>query len=196
MSILPVGIVIAQLSSEFLGPAIFRQRSIGTFVADVTIEEDGSDELAITELPVEQGAAITDHSFKRPATVKILVGYSASSPTSFGNPNYVQDVYAGFLRLQASRRLFDVFTGKRVYSNMLMHRIHQHTDQKVENALIMSVECRQIILTRTQTVTVPNASDMRSPQITGPVANGGAQSLQPGNGFNSAAALASGITPL
>lgn len=197
MSFIPLGLSAVQaLAINLLSPALFRARSIGEFVADVTIEEDGEDELVITELPVEQGAAITDHSFKRPASIKILVGYSNSSLTSGGNPNYVQDVYAGFLRLQASRQLFDVFTGKRAYSNMLMSRLHQHTDQKLENALLMSVECRQIILTQTQTVTVPPAQNMRSPQNNAPTSNAGAQSLQSGSGFNHASALASGISPL
>lgn len=185
MSLFSVGVEV--LFGELLSPALFRQRSIGDFVADVTIEEDGADELAITDFPVEQGADITDHSFKRPSSVKILVGYSNSSPTSGGNPNYVQDIYAQFLALQSSRQPFDVFTGKRIYSDMLMQRLHQHTDQKLENALIMTVECRQVILTETQTVTVPSAQNMKNPEINGPTGNAGAQSLQPGTGYNATA---------
>lgn len=185
MTFIPIGVTVLQaLASDLLGPALFRQRSIGGFVADVTIDEDGTDELAITDFTVEQGASITDHSFMRPAHIKILVGYSNSSPSSGGNPNYVQDIYAQFLGLQRSREPFDIFTGKRAYRNMLIHRLHQHTDQKVENALIMSVECREIILTETQTVTVPSAKDMKNPASNAPTGNAGAQSLQPGDGFN------------
>jgi hypothetical protein len=195
MSLIPIGTsILTALAIELLSPALFRVRSIGDFVADVTVEEDGTDELDITGFPVEQGAEITDHAFKRPASVKILVGYSNSSPTSGGNPNYVQDIYQQFLDLQASRTLFDVYTGKRVYQNMLMQRLYQHTDQKIENALLMTVECRQVILTETQTVTVPKAGDMKNPEITGPTVNGGSQSLQPGSQFNSSAASADGIS--
>lgn len=53
-------------------------RSIGPIVAQVTISERHEDTLEITEHPVEQGAAIADHAFKRPATVVITAAWSNS----------------------------------------------------------------------------------------------------------------------
>lgn len=193
MSIVPIGVSVLQtLASDLLSPAMFVQRSIGGFVADVTIEEDGTDELDITDFPVEQGADITDHSYVLPSVIKILVGYSNSSPTSGRDPNYVANVYAQFLALQQSRQPFTVYTGKRVYDNMLMKRLHQHTDEKSENVLLMTCECRLVILTSTQTVSVPQASNMANPSINAPTTNAGSQSLQPAPNFNAGAA--SGIT--
>lgn len=46
--------------------------------AQITIEEIHHDELEITEHPVEQGAAIADHAFKRPAEVIIRCMWSNS----------------------------------------------------------------------------------------------------------------------
>lgn len=197
MSLIPVGLSVLQaVSRGLISAAFFRPRMIGGFIANVTVEEDHVDELAITDHPVEQGADITDHAFKRPAVVRILVGYSNSSFQSLGNPNYVQMVYEQFLALQASRVPFVIMTGKRRYTNMLIQRLHEHTDEKTENAMLLSVECREIQIATTQTVTVPPAQDMASPQINGPVQNGGARSLLPSGNFNEANALASGIAPL
>ena len=41
---------------------IVPRRSIGPFNATLTIEEVASDDLEITQHPVQQGAAITDHA--------------------------------------------------------------------------------------------------------------------------------------
>lgn len=197
MTIIPAGTaVLVSALAGLITPVLFRQRSIGGFIADVTVEEDHVDELEITEFPVQQGANVTDHSYKRPAQVRILVGYSNSSIVSFGDPNYVQNVYAQFLALQASRQPFDIFTGKRFYSSMLIRRLHTKSDEKSENIAMLDVECRQIIVVSSQTVTVPPASSMKSPQSTAPVSNTGQKSLASGTNFNSADALASGIAPL
>jgi len=52
--------------------------------ASVTIEEVHTDELEITDHPVESGAAISDHAFKHPAEVTIRMGWSNSSASSGG----------------------------------------------------------------------------------------------------------------
>lgn len=52
--------------------------------AQVTIEEVHTDELEITDHPVQQGAAIADHAFKLPAEVVIKMGWSNSPSQSNG----------------------------------------------------------------------------------------------------------------
>lgn len=184
--ILPFGTTVAEAFAQaLLGPVIVRQRSIGGFVADVTVREDHEDELVVTENPVEQGASVTDHSFKAPARLTVDVGYSNSSVQSLGDPNYVQSIYEQFLALQATRQPFDVVTGKRVYTNMLITLIHTVTDETTENALMLTVRMREIILVDTQTVSVPPASNMKSPQNTAATTNTGISQLQPGSNFQS-----------
>lgn len=53
------------------------------FVPDATIEESHNDELELTDHPVEQGATITDHAFKRPAELIVTAGWS-DSPNNSG----------------------------------------------------------------------------------------------------------------
>jgi hypothetical protein len=196
MGLIPAGLTVLEaVAGGLLSPVLFLPRSVGGFVADVTVEEDHVDELEITHFPVEQGAAITDHSFKLPAQVRILCGFSNSSPAALGDQNYVRSVYDQFLTLQASRQPFDIFTGKRVYQNMLIRRLHTKSDKDNENILMLDVECVEIILVTTQTATVPPASSMQNPQNNAATSNSGNQSLQPGTNFDSAQALADGITP-
>lgn len=187
MSFLPSGItVLAAAVSNLLGPILFMQRNIGGFVADVTLEEDHTDELVITEHPVERGAPITDHAFKRPASVVISVGYSNSSLRALGNPFYVQLVYDQFLNLQASLQPFSITTGKRVYQNMLIRRLSVKTDEKTENALALTVECQEIIIANTQTVQggTGDPKNMTDPVNNAGVTDRGTTTAQPYRGPN------------
>lgn len=76
-----LGVIIAGAIGPFGGtqpPAI--RRSIGDIVANITVEERHTDELQITTHPVESGAPITDHAFKRPAELTLRLGWSNSVP--------------------------------------------------------------------------------------------------------------------
>jgi hypothetical protein len=183
LSILPFGISVAEAAvQDLIGPIIIRQRNIGGFIADVTVREDHEDTLVVTENPVEQGAAITDHSFKVPAKLTIDVGYSNSSLQSGGDPNYVQDIYAQFLTLQSSRQPFDVVTGKRMYTNMLITLLHTVTTEETENSLMLTVQMKEVILVNTQTVSVPSSQNMTNPADTGATVNAGTTQSQPAGG--------------
>lgn len=154
-------------------------RAIGDIQANVTVEEEGLDELTITEHPVEQGAAITDHAFKNPATCLLRVAWSNSSPLAGFDLGYAQEVYDKLLTLQESRELFTLYTGKRVYPDMLLASVHLHTDQFTENGLFIRARCQQVIITQTSLVTVSSDSAVQAqPQKTSPIVNTGAKSLQ------------------
>lgn len=182
MSLIPLGIGIAVADAlDLINPVLFRQRNIGGFIADVTVEEIHSDQLRITDNPVEQGAAVTDHSYKLPASVVVKAGWSNSSAAAGGNPDYVDATYQALLDLQSTRQPFDIVTGKRSYTNMLMGRINARTDEATENVLMLDVECREIILVDTQTVSVPSANQA-SPEATAPPVNRGTVATMTING--------------
>jgi hypothetical protein len=177
--LIPVGLsLLNALTDGLIGPIIVRGRSIDEFVADVTIREDHEDELVVTENPVEQGADITDHSFKAPARLTVDVGYSNSSNQADGDPGYVQDIYSQFLALQASREPFDVITGKRQYENMLITMLHTVTDKDTENALFLTIRMKEVILVDTETVSVPPSQNQKNPQSTGATQSTGTQQPQ------------------
>lgn len=178
MSVVPLSTTIALAAARgLIANLLIIPRNIAGFVADVTIEESHVDALEITQHPVEQGAAITDHAFKLPAMVTVRAGWTMSSLNALADPNYVNEVYSQFLELQTSRVPFTVVTGKRVYDNMLVSRLTTTTDKDTENSLILTVECREIILVNTQTVSVPDPSKMRSPQNNAATTNAGTKQL-------------------
>lgn len=190
MSLIPPGTTIIQAAAALLLPLVYlRPRSIGGIIANATVEERSLDELAITDHPVEQGAAITDHSYKMPASVTIIAGWSNSSYQALADPSYVQRVYDALLELQGSREPFDVLTGKRFYQNMLMPRLFQTTDEKTEMALMCVCECREVILVSTQTVSLPPASKMKSPESNAATTRRGNVPLGPGDSFNNSGAI-------
>ncbi len=160
-------------------------------MAQAYLEERHTDETEITEHPVEQGAAIADHAYMKPAMVTILYGWS-NSPSKAGSlvgqavglgatltgaagpliaslpatakaaqsllmgndPGQVKQVYDSLRKLQSERTLFDLFTGKRSYKDMLIQSISETTDSNTENALLLTITCRQVIIAVTQVVTI------------------------------------------
>jgi hypothetical protein len=70
--------------------------------------------------------------------------------------------YGLLLSWQASLLPFDVMTGKRIYSNMLIERLQVTTDQHSEFALMATIACRQVIIVSTATTTVEGASSSNS----------------------------------
>lgn len=182
-----VGFSLAEAAALNLTSAVFiRPRNIaGRFFPNVTIEERHEDELVITEHPVEQGAEITDHSYKKPNRLSLHVGWSNSSIQAFGNPIYIDLMYAQFIAMQESRVPFSVLTGKRrLYTNMLARRVSVTTDEKTEDALMMTVECQEIIIAQTQVVSVPPAANMKAPQKNSAPLNVGPQALSQAPNFN------------
>jgi len=169
------------------------RRSIGGIVAQVTIDEQASDDIQITEHPVEQGAPIADHAFKRPANVTIRAGWSRQYAWDLSAET---GVYGLLLSWQAALLPFDVYTGKRSYTNMLIERLQVTTDSHSEYALMATISCRQVILVSTSTAEVPGLSDSANqqsdPSQTGAETNGG--SKQPNQTGTSGANVTGGVT--
>jgi len=146
--------------------------------AEVTVLEDSDDELEITKHPVEQGAAISDHAYKQPAELHVQVGWSDASKGGDASQVYEQILY-----LQAERRPFIVYTGKRTYQNMLVASIRQHTDEKMEYGFLADVIFREILLVNTQTAggggMIGTAGNLGDPASNTPTVTQGTLQNQP-----------------
>jgi hypothetical protein len=170
--------IVETVLLEALATSPFRaiEGASSTIIADVTIEEAHDDQITATKHPVEAGAAITDHSYKEPAKLTLRVGWSDS-----GNyDGYVSDVYASLLTLQQARGLLNVYTGKRVYQNMLLVGLTTMTDEKNEYSMMVVARLDEIIIVSTQTTTLPTTSNQANPANTAPPANGGQQQTTQG----------------
>jgi hypothetical protein len=159
---------------------LFKQgRSIAGIVPDVVIEEKHADTLTITDHPVEQGAAISDHAFKNPAELTMTCGFSGGGSLVDGLsflPSIGKtpaEIYQQLLELQESRKPFDVVTGKRSYTNMLFRALSVRTDAKTCNVLMVEATLRQVIIVQTQAVSLPPADVQAQPQKTAATANTG-----------------------
>lgn len=159
-------------------------RRIGPFFAQCTVEEHHLDELQITEHPVEAGAAITDHAFKRPAQLVLQVGWSNSSLEAAGDQNFINYVYEQLLFAQLNRQPMQVVTGKRTYNNMLIKLLDTRTTSKSEHSLPITIRCQEIILAQTVTVSVPDNSVMANAPVTGTTQKLGTQGLVDGSKIN------------
>ncbi len=177
------------MSNLFAVPApttFLPRRSIGPFTLFLTVEEVAHDELEITEHPVQRGAAITDHAFRKPArvTVRALFG-PQSGPLS--------DVYRQILALQGDDQgppqIFDVVTGKRVYRNMMLKALDQVTDNLTERVLAVTAELQEVRLVSVETVTVPERSRQADPSTTGAIEEAGKKQATEAGGGQSRSAL-------
>lgn len=171
---------------------LFQQQSrkIGVIIPSVVVTEKHSDTLEITEHPVEVGAAVADHAYKRPSEVVMEVGFAgggslldfASNLTATGllglSP---QETYQEILNLQDSRVPFDVVTGKRLYNNMLIRALEVTTDKTTENVLSAIITLREVIISQTQQVTVADKNDMKDGVSTSSVQNTGTKTTKPPN---------------
>ncbi len=124
------------------------QTNIGGLIPDVVVEEVYRDSLIITDHPVERGAAITDHAFKRPSGIDIRAGWSNSTA---GAEGYIDLIYQQMLALQASREPFTVFTARRMYQNMLAADLVVSRDERTNSILACTLSLREIIIANTQT---------------------------------------------
>lgn len=176
------------------------KRSIGSIVAQATIEEMHQDSLTITEHPVESGANISDHAYRMPARLFLKLGWSNSGYASLGGAisdvvsalttgssagvggnGYVQTIYKSLLDLQRSRELIKIQTGKRLYDNMLIQAIAVHTDAKSENALFVTMACQEILIVNTQATSIASAENQANAKLTAAPNNVGIKQLKPGS---------------
>lgn len=171
------------------------QRKISDFTAQVTVREDHTDDLTVTDQPVEQGAQISDHAFKVPARLTLLVGWSDSSDQSQGD-DYTRAIYARLLALQLTREPFSVTTGKREYENMLITSLGTTTTEDTEHALIATIGLREINIVQTQTTTVPPRENQADPEKTADTTNAGTKQAVPAQSANAKSLLQIGAEGL
>ena len=149
----------------------------------VWVEEQHTDNVIITEHPVERGAPITDHAFARGPELTVRLAWGGFGLTLAD----AQAAYSQILTLKDNRVLFSVQTGKRLYTNMLISEVSVTTDQHSEYILLATLRCRQLILVNTSIVSVPAApQDQSNASSTTPATINGSVPLVPAAAVNPA----------
>lgn len=185
------------------------KRGIKDIVAQVTLEEIHRDETKITEHPIEIGANIADHAYELPASLIVRYGWSNSpsaanvvdaatlgaqgtgaavqSLITGNSADQVRSIYQKLLDLKKSRQPFDVYTGKRKYSNMLIESIAVTTDKMNEHCLVATITLREVLLVSVAFAsTGAPAANQAAPSSTAAPVNSGAKVLVPSTSFNAA----------
>lgn len=144
------------------------------FKGYVTITESTVDAVEITQQPVQQGANIADHAFKKPVSFSIQILFTANilpglSLSGISPPQSLSTIYQNLLALQNSFQPFNCTTPKRTYYNMLFASLGMTTDKNTENSLSINASFQQII-----TVPVGITTVSRS-QLANPGSNGATQ---------------------
>lgn len=147
---------------------------IGNLIPHVTVEEIYRDEVVTTDHPVERGAAITDHAFKRPVSIEIRCGWSNATA---GVANYAAQVYAQLVALQEQSRIepLDIVTPRRMYRSMVLSGLQAQRDHLTENVLACSIVAREVIIVSTKTTGAPTSAQA-DPATTASPSNSGTQS--------------------
>lgn len=151
------------------------QTSFDPIVAQAIVEEDCNDDMEIVQHPVEQGSRITDHAFKHPSEVTLTYLWS-NSPSAQGgilgqlgglitatqnipqsllsgnSQSQVSAIYQQMLKIQASRIMFSLYTGKRKFENMLVKSLTANTTDKTENILALKIVCQEILIAKIRVV--------------------------------------------
>lgn len=157
------------------------------FKGYVTITENTVDAIEITQQPVQQGANIADHAFKKPTQFSIQIILSSSFTQSLAT------VYKNLLALQSSFQPFNCTTPKRTYYSMLFSSLGLTTDKQTENILSINASFQQIITVPVGITTV-SRSQLANPGSNGGVQGAGTKTVESSlyTGFNALKGLVSG----
>ncbi|MDN7895883.1 hypothetical protein QZM82_06700 [Burkholderia cepacia] len=181
--------------SDVLDVTLTGGKKIGGVTISAIVEEVYSDNVVITEHPVEKGAPINDHAYMRPREVIMKCGWSnadysallgatvvsfdPSGANAMATGTYVDAIYSKLLQLQANRERIDVVTTRRKYSNMLIQGLTVVTDQKSSSALMVTATLKQVIIVSTQATKLPPRDNQANPAATAETQSAGTKSAVP-----------------
>lgn len=110
-------------------------RVIGPVRIDCIIREAPSHRLAISEIPIESGAKITDHAYIEAKRLVLEIGDGAGAAT-----------FASLVRFQETRIPFTIVTGLYVYRNMLIAGLEAGRDWEWSRTLRSVIELQEAII--------------------------------------------------
>jgi len=115
-------------------------RTIGYVCVDVILSEAATDEIEITEHPVEAGANVSDHAWLKPRKI-VISGIKAEALSGY------QELRA----LQTTLEPFDLITGLDLYQNMLIQSLTATRDTENSRVLSFEATCQEVIIVNTET---------------------------------------------
>lgn len=152
-------------------------RAFGPFTVYITVNEVHNDELEITAHPIQLGAPVTDHAYKKQGscTLKLVWGAGAEP---------LSDTYKKLLQLQSDKIIIEVVTGKRRYPQTLIKSLGCTTDAKTENILAIDITIQEITIVNVITVGMPPRNRQKKPAKTASTDAVGKKALKKSSALN------------
>lgn len=119
---------------------------VGAVELDASIDEIHTSANEITQFPVEKGVAIGDHVRRQPERLQIR-GILTDHPVTFGGGlrnNRSQEGYQQFLTMMDNAELVQAVTSLRQYSNMVVGTMVVPRNNKLGNAVEMTLNLREL----------------------------------------------------
>lgn len=131
---------------------------------DAIMRVEHTNEMKITEHPVQTGANIVDHAYQMPARLVFEIGMSDAMDTLGSNKwagAYTKSVsaYRTLIDLMQNRIPLSIHTRLINYNNMLIESIHAPDDYKTQFGGRFTVNFRQIITAQVFKTTASNRPD-------------------------------------
>lgn len=125
-------------------------RSIGGIPVDVMVDEKMISTMEIAEHPVERGAKVSDHAWRKPHAI-MLTGV-VRSENALG-------AYEALLALQARAEPFDFMTPLKLFESMLIESLDVTRDREKGRILYFEAELREVIIVSTQSEASSGGND-------------------------------------
>ncbi|MGH8709741.1 MAG: phage baseplate protein [Burkholderiales bacterium] len=151
-----------QITQPLIPATIEPHRSMGPFDIYLTLEEIATDQMEITQHPVQRGKAVTDHAYPQPAALALRLQFAPEEEES------LSEKYEALRTLQSERIPFDVTIGKRVYTDMLIQALVQQTDYLTETVLFIQIALLQITFVDVVAINAGVAPAPTSNSVTSP----------------------------
>lgn len=137
------------------------------YIFDAVLMLEHSQEIELTQHPVQSGANITDHAFIKPARLGMDIGMSDAMQSYTigqwkGNASKSVAAYQTMIALELARTPVTIKTRLKTYNNMVIVGIHTRDENKTNHGLRASITFEQLIMATTSTQSVSSR-----PQDTG-----------------------------
>ena len=117
---------------------ILFSRAIGPIPVSVIMREIHTSTIGVTEIPIETGAKVTDHSYVEPKrlTLEFADAYAAAT-------------WNALMRFQETRIPFTIVSGLAVYKNMIIRELGADRDEQFSTVLRGVAALQEVIIVST-----------------------------------------------
>jgi len=121
----------------------------------ISMTNEGS--ATVTDYPVEQGAAATDHVQPLPEEVRITVGVTDNPLTGAATPGASAQAYDTLNQLLLRPQFLQVITSRRSLADVILTQMSAPYNDRTGNAILIDLSFKQVIVTQTTTAAIPVA---------------------------------------